>query len=176
MKFPRALKAFLLKSKKISFWYDEGFHLPVHLKMRLQTFLFQRILRVNSKCKFQLNLTSQILNSDRIKLGRRVRQSFLLSGNCYIQANNGIEIGDNTIFASHVKFISANHNTSDISSHNHSNPIIIGSRCWIGTGSVILPGVSIGDNTIVGANSVVTKSFGSNLIIAGNPAKILRKK
>lgn len=54
--------------------------------------------------------------------------------------------------------------------------VIIGKKCWIGMNAIILPGVKLGDNTIVGAGSVVTKSFpDGNLVIAGNPAKIINK-
>jgi serine acetyltransferase len=174
MRFPKDFKQLFLKNRKIEFWYEEGFHLPVHFKARLQTVLFQRIFRINSHCPFQINFTSQIINPHNITLGGRVRQSFLLSGNCYIQANNGIIIGDGTIFASFVKIISANHKLGDLSQHDMQSSIEIGTNCWIGTGSVILPGVTIGDNSIIGANSVVTKSFDSNLVVAGNPAKVIR--
>ena len=54
--------------------------------------------------------------------------------------------------------------------------IVLGEQCWIGMNSVILPGVKLGIHTIVGAGSVVTKSFEDGFcIIAGNPAKIIRK-
>jgi maltose O-acetyltransferase len=53
-------------------------------------------------------------------------------------------------------------------------PITIGDNCWIGGNSVINPGVSLGNNVVVGSGSVVTKSFGDNVVIAGNPAKIIR--
>ena len=54
--------------------------------------------------------------------------------------------------------------------------IIIGKKCWIGMNSVILPGVVLGDHTIVGAGAVVTKSFvDGNCVIGGNPARIIRK-
>ena len=53
-------------------------------------------------------------------------------------------------------------------------PGTIGDNCWIGAGAIICPGVTIGNNAVVGAGSVVTKSFGDNVVIAGNPAKVIR--
>lgn len=54
-------------------------------------------------------------------------------------------------------------------------PITIGNNVWIGGGAVVLPGVSIGDNTVIGANATVTHSFGSNLVVAGNPARVIKR-
>jgi acetyltransferase-like isoleucine patch superfamily enzyme len=54
-------------------------------------------------------------------------------------------------------------------------PIIIGNNVWIGSNSTILPGVVIGDNSIIGAGSVVTKNVPSNVIVAGVPAKVIKK-
>ena len=100
----------------------------------------------------------------------------MLSGNCYIQAINGIEIGDRTIFAPGLKMISADHDIKIINKHINTSPIKIGKDCWIGANVIILPEVIIGDNTIIGAGTVVTKSFPDvNQIIVGNPARILRK-
>ena len=56
-----------------------------------------------------------------------------------------------------------------------SKPVYIGKNVWIGEGSCILPGVTLGDNVIVGANAVVTHSFPNNCVIAGVPAQIIKK-
>lgn len=58
---------------------------------------------------------------------------------------------------------------------NIKDDVVIGNNCVIGVRAIIMPGVTIGDHTIVGTGSIVTKSFPNNCIIAGNPAKILKE-
>ena len=52
--------------------------------------------------------------------------------------------------------------------------MVIGRNCWIGAGAIILPGVTVGDNTVVGAGSVVTKDIPANVVAVGNPCRVLR--
>jgi len=54
-------------------------------------------------------------------------------------------------------------------------PVTIGNDCWIGGGTIINPGVTLGNNVVVASGSVVTKSFGDNVLIGGNPAKIIKE-
>lgn len=54
-------------------------------------------------------------------------------------------------------------------------PVRIGSGCWIGAGVNILPGITIGDNTVVGAGAVVTKDLPANVVAVGNPCRVLRE-
>ena len=54
-------------------------------------------------------------------------------------------------------------------------PVHIGKNCWLGAGVIVLPGVIIGDNTVVGAGSVVTKDLPSNVVAVGNPCRVLRE-
>ena len=56
-----------------------------------------------------------------------------------------------------------------------TKPVIIGKNAWLGMGAVLLPGITIGDDSIVGAGSVVTKDVPPKSIVVGNPAKVLRK-
>lgn len=84
-------------------------------------------------------------------------------------------IGSGTIIAPNCGFITSNHDLNDFSKSAPGKDITIGSKCWIGMNSMILPGITLGDNTIVGAGSVVTKSFPQgNCVIAGNPARKIR--
>lgn len=94
---------------------------------------------------------------------------------CYFQGKGKIEIGRGTYIAPNVGIITANHNIADLDSHMDAKDVVIGEKCWIGMNSVILPGVTLGEHTVVGAGSVVTKSFENGYcVIAGNPAKIIK--
>lgn len=93
----------------------------------------------------------------------------------YFQAFGKINIVRGSYIAQNVGIITANHNLHDLDSHSQPRDVNIGEKCWIGMNSVVLPGVTLGPHTIVGAGSVVTKSFPKgNCVIAGNPAKIIR--
>lgn len=93
----------------------------------------------------------------------------------YFQAFGKINIGRGSYITQNVGIITANHNLHDLDSHSQPRDVNIGEKCWIGMNSVVLPGVTLGPHTIVGAGSVVTKSFPKgNCVIAGNPAKIIR--
>lgn len=96
---------------------------------------------------------------------------------CYINALGGVEIGNNVSVSAHAILVSTGLDiNSFLSKKIHVNKkIIIGNNVQIGAGAIILAGVEIGNNVIVGAGSVVNKSIESNVVVAGNPAKILRK-
>lgn len=100
----------------------------------------------------------------------------LHSNGCYFQGINAkIYIGKGTKIAPNCGFITANHNLANLDESAEGKNITIGKNCWIGMNSVILPGIELGDHTIVGAGSIVTKSFvDGNCVIAGNPAKKIK--
>ncbi len=126
-------------------------------------------------------------NHGTVKIGKWVNIGFRTKIDCV----NRIEIGDNTTISYDVTIIDNNShpiNPADrefMSYTKHgslerqpmfsiSSPIIIGNNCWIGTQVRIQKGVTIGDNSIIAANSVVTKSIPHNCIAAGIPAKIVK--
>ncbi|WP_379953135.1 acyltransferase [Dokdonia sp. R78006] len=137
------------------------------------------ILRINSPSPFLLHFTSRVNNAKSIIILGEDKQSVYLSlatsGGCYYQAINGIEIGEGTIWAYNCSFISANHSNEDLTKHKKSDPIKIGKNVWIGSNCVVLPGIQIGNSTIIGAGAVVTKNIPSHSIAVGNPAKVICK-
>lgn len=84
-----------------------------------------------------------------------------------------IYIGDNTMIAPNVTIATAGHPVlPELREYDYqyNMPVHIGRTCWIGAGAVILPGVTVGDNTVIGAGSVVTKDIPANVVAVGNPA------
>ena len=110
----------------------------------------------------------------KVKMG----ENSSLGINCWIA--NDTEIGENVMIAPEVIILSNSHNfqRTDISMREQGAPppqkIVIGNDVWIGTRSILLPGVSIGDHSIIGAGAIVTKDVPEWAIVGGNPAKIIR--
>ena len=85
----------------------------------------------------------------------------------------GIRIGNGVQIGPHVTILTNNHDLNDRDILK-CRPVTIEDGVWIGAGALILPGVTIGKNAIIGAGSVVTKDVAENTIVAGNPAKVIR--
>jgi acetyltransferase-like isoleucine patch superfamily enzyme len=146
----------------------------VDTRSYLQYLFFKHVLRINTNVPWPVHFTSRVVCPERVKRGRGSYPGDMPG--CYIQAINAIEIGDYSIFAPNVGLISANHDPHCLDRHLPAPPIRIGSHCWVGMNAVILPGVQLGDYTIVGAGNVVTKSFPEGYcVVAGNPAKLIKR-
>ncbi len=136
-------------------------------------FIFRKLLRQNVKTKWAVHHTSTIQCPEKITRGFGVWPGD--SPNVYINAFNGISFGDYVNIGPNTCILSANHDVIDNKKLLPSQPIEIRRYCWIGANVTILPEVVLGDYTIVGGGSVVTKSFEEGYcVIAGNPAIIIR--
>ncbi|MBR5871612.1 MAG: sugar O-acetyltransferase [Clostridia bacterium] len=109
-----------------------------------------------------------------VHLGRDVYFNF----NVTLVDDNDITIGDCTMVGPNTVIATASHPICPELREQGGQfnlPVVIGKNCWLGAGVIVLPGVTIGDNTVVGAGSVVTKDLPPNVVAAGNPCRILRE-
>jgi maltose O-acetyltransferase len=93
---------------------------------------------------------------------------FLDPSHCYL-----IEIGDRVIFAPNVRLIAHDASTKYVVGYSRLGRISIGSRVFLGDSVIVLPGVTIGDDCIIGSGSIVTKDIPAGSVAAGNPARVL---
>jgi maltose O-acetyltransferase len=107
-----------------------------------------------------------------------VGKNFYANFDCVILDGAEVRIGDNVMLAPRVQILTATHpiNAKErIEGLEYSKKIFIGNNVWIGAGAIILPGIRIGNNSVVGAGSVITKDVPDDVVVAGNPGKIIRK-
>lgn len=104
-------------------------------------------------------------------------ENFFMNMNCVILDGAKVTFGDNVFVAPGCGFYTAGH-PLDAERRNagleYALPIRIGNNVWIGAQVCVLPGVTIGDNTVIGAGSVVTKDIPSGVLAAGNPCRVIR--
>ncbi len=127
---------------------------------------------------FKFNGTGSIFHGEgEILIGEKT----YIGRNCYFQAKRGstIKIGKKVSISHNVYIYTANKVASQDFSKQKlektSGDVSIGDYCWIGAFAFIKEGISIGNNAVIGAHSVVTKDVESYSIVAGNPAKIIKK-
>lgn len=139
----------------------------------------------NFHCDHRLRLDAiDVYNNQTFSPSIIIGDNVTIQKDCHIGAIDKIVIGNNVLMGSKI-FIS-DHAHGDTSRDSTSlppldrplrskGPIYIDNNVWIGEGAVILSGVTIGENSIIGANAVVTKSVPKNCVAAGNPAKIIKE-
>lgn len=105
--------------------------------------------------------------------GLEVGENVFINYNCSMMAAGGIVIEDNVQIGPNVMLVTTNHDFSrrDIVTHK---PITLRKGAWIGGRSLILPGVTVGENAVVAGGAVVTKDVEPNTIVGGNPAKVIK--
>lgn len=167
------IKAYLEKRNKLHL-----LHVP--FKVLMWNWFHQRIVGINRSVPCSVYYTSKIEGFKNIILPPKnttsIKISFAVSGGAYMRIFDGttLEIGEGTLWAFNLCIITGNHGLIDRSDYTYKS-VKLGKNCWIGNAVTILPGVELGDNVTVGANAVVTKSFPSNVVIGGNPARVIKE-
>lgn len=135
----------------------------------------RNILRLDKTYPFPVALGARISNAQNIAFHPDNLDNFQSPG-LYLQNFAGhITLGHGCYLAPNVGIITANHDPFNPDEHLDAQDVVIGAGCWIGMNSVILPGVVLGPKTVVGAGSVVTRSFADgHAVIAGAPARLIK--
>ena len=164
----------------------------------LKTFgiLSQEALKITMEINNKYHTPEEIVDLFSILTGREVDKTFRLfppfytdcgknivvgenvfiNACCKFQDQGGIEIGNGVLIGHNVTLATLNHDERPQFRQNiYPKPIKIGDSVWIGSNATILQGVTIGDGAIIGANAVVTKDVPENTIVAGVPARVIRK-
>ena len=108
----------------------------------------------------------------------RVGNNFYANFNCVILDPGTVDVGDDVLLGPAVQIYTATHPldaAERASGRELARPIRIGSRVWIGGGAIVLPGVTIGDDAVIGAGAVVARDVPPRVVVAGNPARIVRR-
>ena len=143
--------------------------------------IYKKIFRVCASADFLLNHSSTCNQPTKITIADKddnesVYKCFASCGSCYYQAINGIYMGKGTIWAPGCHFISANHSFKDLAKSQPAPPVRIGDYVWIGGNVSVLPSVAIGNHSVIGAGSVVTKKIEEYTIAAGSPARPIARR
>ena len=157
-----------VEAKKLFKAYNKTGDDETEIRNELMAKLFKKVgknvwIEPDFRCEFGKNIT----------IGDNVYINF----GCVILDCGDIEIGENTLIGPNAGIYAANHSThysERIQGGCNGKPISIGKNVWLGGDVKILQGVHIGDNSIIGCGSIVTKDVPSNVIAAGNPCRVLR--
>lgn len=167
----------------LSLYYGFARHLPVSYRVQPFGKIFMRIRQL--ACKGIFKSMGKNVNVQRgasfgsgamIEIG----DNSLIGTNC--QMPNNVKIGNDVMIGPDVLFIGYNHNFENLEipmrlqGFNGETPISVSDDVWIGARSIILPSVTIGKGSIVGAGSVVTKDVPPYSICAGNPARVIKSR
>lgn len=109
-----------------------------------------------------------------VHFGKNIYANFNLT----LVDDTHIYVGDATMFGPNVTIATAGHPILPElreQAYQYNMPVHIGKNCWLGAGVIVMPGVTIGDNTVIGAGSVVTKDIPANVVAVGNPCRVMRE-
>lgn len=152
--------------------YDFNTTRPHELEKRT-SMLKEMFAEIGENCYIEPPLHTNF-GGKHVHFGKNVYGNFNLT----LVDDTHIYVGDYTMFGPNVVIATAGHPILPElreQGYQYNAQVHIGKNCWLGAGVIVLPGVTIGDNVVIGAGSVVTKDLPSNVVAVGNPCKVLRE-
>lgn len=154
------------KARKVTFELNASYHTPDEVRNLLSELMGKE---VDPSLKVFPPFYTDF--GKNIHIGKNV----FINACCHFQDHGGVTLGDNCLVGHNVVFATLNHGFAPKDrAAMYPAPIVVGKNVWIGSNSTILQGVTIGENAIVAAGSVVTKDVAPGTIVGGVPARILR--
>ncbi|HIY02181.1 MAG TPA: sugar O-acetyltransferase [Candidatus Blautia faecipullorum] len=160
------------QTKKLEMLYDFNQTRPGEMEKR-EAMLKEMLAEIGENCYVEPPFHANF-GGAHLHFGKGVYANF----NFTVVDDTHIYVGDYTMFGPNVVLATAGHPILPElrqQAYQYNMPVHIGKNCWLGAGVVVLPGVTIGDNTVIGAGSVVTKDIPSNVVAVGNPCRVLRE-
>ena len=152
--------------------YDFNMTRPTQLDKR-EEMLKGMFAEIGENCYIEPPLHSN-WGGKHVHFGKNVYANFGLT----LVDDTHIYVGDGTMFGPNCVIATAGHPIDPVLRERqlqYNIPVHIGKNCWLGAGVLVMPGVTIGDNTVIDAGSVVTKDIPANVIAVGNPCRVLRE-
>lgn len=152
--------------------YDFNMTRPSELEKR-ENMLKDMFAEIGENCYIEPPFHANF-GGKHVHFGKNVYANF----NFTCVDDTDIFVGDFTMFGPNVTLATAGHPIMPElrkKAYQYNMPIHIGKNCWLGAGVVVLPGISMGDNSVIGAGSVVTKDVPPNVVAVGNPCRVLRE-
>jgi acetyltransferase-like isoleucine patch superfamily enzyme len=192
---PLALLRFLARNRMLTPKYAllalrlarRRFLTPTGYRMRLDGMLFLGRgvqLQIGPTARVRFGRWTWIGHGTKIRCHEgevRIGAKTVLGQDCTISAYQHVSIGEQCIVADRVMLIDFDHNVGEVErpirvQGIYKRDVRVGSNVWIGHGAQIMRGVSIGDNSIIGAGAIVTKDVPANAVVAGVPARVIRMR
>ena len=158
--------------EKLELLYDFNATRPSEFDKRLRI-MKEMFAEIGENCYIEPPFHSSF-GGAHVHLGDCVYGNFNLT----MVDDTDIYVGDHTMFGPNVTIATAGHPILPVlreKGYQYNFPVHIGKNCWLGAGVSVLPGITIGDNVVIGAGSIVTKDIPSNTIAVGNPCKVIRE-
>ena len=160
------------QQKRLERLYDYNATRPSETEKR-ETLLKEMFAEIGEACYIEPPFHSNFCGGN-VHFGSHVYANFNLT----LVDDTHIYVGDYTMFGPNVTIATAGHPILPElrrPGYQYNFSVHIGRNCWFGAGVIVMPGITIGDNTVIGAGSIVTKDLPSDVVAVGNPCRVLRK-